>query len=327
MKAIITRSFGGPEVLEWADVPTPVAGAEEVLIKVAAAGMNRADVMQRQGRYPPPPGVTDIMGLEVAGEVAAVGASVTRWKIGDRVCALLAGGGYAEYVAVYGGHCLPVPQHLTFVQAAVLPECLITVWANLFEAGALQPHETALVHGGSSGIGTTAIQLAKLSGAKIFVTVKSDDKVVACSKLGADLAINYVDNDFVAAVERATAGQGVNVVLDMIGGDYVPRNLACLAPLGRHVSISTQQGRSTTLDLRLVMQKRLVVTGSTLRPRSKAEKARLVGEVEAKAWPWVLSGQVNPLIYQACSIKDVAEAHKVMESGVHIGKIALEVAA
>ena len=326
MRAILCPSFGSAESMIWGDAPTPQPAVGEVLIKVAAVGINRADLLQRQGKYPPPPGASDIMGLEVSGEVAELGAETSRWKVGDKVCALLSGGGYAEYVSVPEGQCLLIPSGMSFRDAAALPEAIITVWANLFELAGLKSRETALVHGGSSGIGTTTIQLAKLSGAKIIVTVGSDEKADACRKLGADHAINYKSEDYVEAALRANGGQGVDVVLDMIGGSYVNRNLSVLASFGRHVSIATQQNRMAEIDIRLVMQKRLVITGSTLRARPAVEKARLTREVEQKVWPWVISGQFKPLIYQSYPIKKMAEAHKMMESGAHIGKIVAEVA-
>jgi putative PIG3 family NAD(P)H quinone oxidoreductase len=319
-------SAGGPEVLHWAEHTMPVPAADEVLIRVAAVGVNRADILQRQGKYPPPFGASEILGLEVAGTIVALGTKVRRWKTGDRVCALLAGGGYAEYVAVPETHCLPVPPNLSLTEAAALPEAVVTVWANVFEMASLQPGETILVHGGSSGIGTMAIRLVKAHGARIFVTVGNDEKAAACRKLGADLAIDYKNEDFVEVIARTTAGQGVNVVLDMIGGEYLARNLAVLAPYGRHVSIATQKGRMATVDIAEIMQKRLIVTGSTLRPRPADEKGRLIREVEAKIWPKVLSGDINPLIYRVFQIKKVSEAHKMMESSAHIGKIVLEVA-
>jgi NADPH2:quinone reductase len=324
--AIQCDTFGDPGVMRW-DVSTPpLAGDGSVLIKVAAAGVNRADLLQRQGKYPPPEGASPIIGVEVAGEVVALGAKARRWKIGDKVCALVSGGGYAEYVAAPDGQCLPMAERLSMIEGAALMEALVTVFANLFEAGQAKREDIVLVHGGSSGIGTAAIQLAKLSGMTIFVTVGTSEKAEACRMLGADLVINYKEDDFVAAVIDKTGGRGVDVVVDMVGGDYIPRNLSVLAVQGRHVSIATQQSRPATLDVRLVMQKRLTVTGSTLRTRADVEKARLITEVEAKIWPWVVSGQYKPLIYQAFRIKDAAEAHKVMESGSHIGKIVLEVA-
>jgi putative PIG3 family NAD(P)H quinone oxidoreductase len=326
MHAIVCATFGAAEVLQWAEVPTPQPEAGEVLIKVAAAALNRADLLQRQGKYPPPEGASEILGLEVSGTIAALGEGVSSWNIGDKVCALLSGGGYAEYAVAAEGQCLPVPSCLSMTEAAALPEALVTVWANVFEAAKLKPGETVLAHGGGSGIGTTAIQMVKLFGAKILVTVGSEDKAEACRKLGADLVINYKAEDFVAAALTATKGRGVDVVLDMIGGDYVNRNLALLAPFGRHVSIATQQGSVAPVDVRLVMQKRLTITGSTLRGRPAAEKARLVAEIERNVWPWVVSGKLKPLIYGVYPIKNAVEAHKMMESGAHLGKIALEVA-
>jgi NADPH:quinone reductase len=325
MHVIEIRTPGGPEVLQWAARPMLQPALDEVLIKVTAAGVNRADVLQRQGKYPPPPDAGDILGMEVAGEIVAIGANVKRWKTGDKICALLSGGGYAEYAAAPEGQCLSVPKNISLTEAAALPECVITVWANLFEAGGLQPGQTALVHGGASGIGTTAIQMAKTFGAKIFVTAGNDEKCQACLKLGADLAINYNKEDFAAVIGRTTQKRGVDVVLDMVGGDYVVRNLSILAPEGRHVSIAAQGSKSATIDLWHIMRKRLVLTGSTLRHRSRTEKARLMRAVEEKAWTWVTTGKVKPLIYKIFTIKNAAEAHKLMESGAHIGKIVLEV--
>lgn len=317
---------GGAEVLQWVERPMPEPGEDEVLVKIAAAGVNRADVLQRQGNYPPPEGAPqDIPGMEIAGEIAGVGKNVQRWKAGDKVCALLSGGGYAEYATVPEGQCLPVPKKLSMIEAASLPEGVITVWANLFEAGLLGPAQTALIHGGSSGIGTIAIAMAKTYGAKVFATAGSEEKCDACRKLGADLAINYKTDDFVAVIERETQGKGVHVVLDMVGGDYVTRNLSVLAPEGRHVSIAVQSGRVASVDLWLVMRKRLILTGSTLRHRSRTDKARLVRAVEEKIWPWINEAKIKPLIYKTFSIKQAGDAHKVMESGVHIGKIVLEV--
>lgn len=325
MRAIVCRGHGGPEVLQWTECPVPLVAPGEVLIKVKAAGLNRADIYQRQGRYPPPQGASALLGMECSGEIAAVGAGVKRWKVGAKVCALLAGGGYAEYVNVPEGQVLPVPDNVSLVDAAALPECLVTVWANVFETGAFKPHETILVHGGSSGIGTAAIQMVKIYGGSIIVTAGSDEKCDACRKLGADLVINYKTEDFVGIIERETDLGGVNVVLDMIGGEYLDKNLLVMAPFGRHISISTQQGPKAMLDLRIVMKKRLVLTGSTIRARPPEEKARLVKAIEEKVWPWVISGQYKPLIHKVFPIKEAAEAHKVMESSAHIGKMVLEV--
>jgi len=319
------HGFGGPDVLQWAERPLPMPVADEVLIHVAAAGVNRADILQRQGKYPPPPGSSDVIGMEISGTVVMVGQDVRRWKAGDKVCALLSGGGYADYAVAPEAQCLPVSGTLSLTQAAALPEAVVTVWANVFEGAALRPGETILVHGGSSGIGTTAIQMVKAHGAKIIVTVGNQEKAEACRALGADHVINYTQEDFVQAVMNETVGQGVDAVLDMIGGDYLPRNLSVLAQQGRHVSIAVQGGRKAAIDIFEIMQKRLIVTGSTLRHRSKEEKARLIREVEAKTWPLVASGQLKPLIYRTFPIKNASLAHKVMESGAHIGKIVLEV--
>lgn len=323
MRAVIAEPFGGPEVLQVKMLPIPQPDAGEVLIKVLAAGVNRPDILQRQGKYNPPPGTTPVLGLEVAGEVAALGAASSRYKLGDKVCALIAGGGYAEYAVAPVGQCLPIPKGLDVAQAALLPEAVFTVWANLFEAGQLRAGEVALVHGGSSGIGTYAIQMARAAGAGVIVTVGSMEKVAACLKLGAGAAVSYKTDDFAKAVQQHTQGRGVDVVLDMIGADYVPRNLEVLAPFGRHVSIATQHGSKTEIDLRMVMNKRLVLTGSTLRPRSITEKSRLAREVEAHVWPWVEAGKVSPVLYQTFRLEQAADAHRLMESGQHIGKLLL----
>ena len=324
MYAITCPAFGPADVMQWAEIPTPQPLAGEVLIKVSAAGINRADLLQRQGKYPPPTGASDILGLEVSGEIVALGNGATKWKIGDKVCVLLSGGGYAEYVAVPEGQCLPVPVNLSMIEAAALPEALVTIYANVFETAGLKAGETLLLHGGGSGIGTTAIQMAKIHGAKVIATVGSEEKAEACRKLGADKVINYKTEDFVTATMDATNGQGVNVVLDMISGDYVNRNLSLLAPFGRHISIATQQSKMATIDIGLVMRKRLVVTGSTLRARPAEEKARLVEEVRQKWWGAVTEKRLKPVICQSYPIKKAAEAHKMMESGQHIGKIVLE---
>jgi putative PIG3 family NAD(P)H quinone oxidoreductase len=325
--AIECRGFGGPEVMQWAQIPMPVPEADEVLLKIAAAGLNNADLLQRRGKYPPPPGASPILGMEASGVVAAIGNKVTRWKVGDKVCALLAGGGYAEYAAVAESQCLSLPSGLSLTESAALPEGVFTVWANIFESGALKPGETVLVHGGAGGIGSTAIQMIKAFGARVITTVSNTQKAEACLKYGADSIINYKESDFVEATLRETGKKGADIVLDILGGDYVARNLSVLAPLGRHVSIATQAGGVASVDMREVMKKRLTLTGSTLRSRDRAEKARLAREIEAKVWPWVVTGKVKPLIYKTLPIKNAAEAHKMMESGQHIGKITLEVAA
>lgn len=323
MRAVFADVPGGPEVLQVKEVPVPQPAVGEVLIRVAAAGINRPDLLQRQGKYNPPPGASAILGLEVAGEVVALGAGASRWKVGDKVCALLAGGGYADYAVAPEGQCLPVPEGMALLEAALLPEAVFTVWANLFEAGRLKPGETALIHGGSSGIGTFAVQMAKAAGARAIVTVGSEEKREACLNLGAALAVSYRSDDFTKAVEAFTDGKGVDVVLDMIGGDYLPRNLSLLAEGGRHISIATQHGAVAEINLRLMMAKRLILTGSTLRPRSVAEKSRLAREIERHVWPWIATKAVKPVVFQRFPLEKVAEAHKVMESGVHIGKMAL----
>ena len=300
--------------------PLPVPGADEVLIRVAYAGVNRPDVLQRSGNYPPPAGASPVLGLEVSGVVVAAGAGVTQWKAGDKVCALTNGGGYAEYVAVPAGQVLPV-------QAAALPETFFTVWANVFERGRLAAGETLLIHGGSSGIGTTAIQMAKAWGATVYVTVGNDDKARACVQdLGADHAINYRTHDFVAEVSRLTGGKGVNEILDMVGGDYIARNLKCLALEGRLVQIAFLQPSKVDVDWMPLMLKRLTFTGSTLRARPAADKARLAGELLAKIWPHLAAGRMLPVINKVFDLAAAAEAHRTMESSEHIGKLMLKVA-
>ena len=323
MFAIEISAPGGPEVLALAERPQPVPGEGEVLIRVAAAGVNRPDVFQRLGSYPPPPGASDIPGLEVAGVIDQVGAGVTAWHVGDRVCALVAGGGYAEVCVAPAGQCLPVPAGLDMTQAAALPETVFTVWTNVFERGRLRAGETLLVHGGSSGIGTTAIQLAHARGARVFTTAGSAAKCEACRQLGAELAINYREEDFVKAVMTATDGRGVDVILDMVGGDYLARNLAALAFEGRLVQIATLQGAKATIDLRAIMQRRLTLTGSTLRARSVAEKSALAAAVRHHVWPLIESGRMQPLVHATWPLAQAAEAHRTMEAGEHIGKLVL----
>lgn len=306
------------------DRPLPVLSAGQVLIKVEAAGVNRPDVMQRQGRYPPPPGASDIPGLEVAGKIAEAGAD-THWNVGDRVCALVAGGGYAEYCLASGRLCLPIPCNLTFVQAAGIPETFFTVWSNVFDRGGLKKGETLLVHGGSSGIGTTAIQLAKAFGARAFITAGSDEKCRFCLNLGADAAINYRDQDFVQRINEITQSNGVDLILDMIGGDYFPRNLKCLADEGRLVQIAVQHGSKTEINLLPVMQKRLTITGSTLRAREEVFKAEIAGNLLKHIWPLLASGKVRPIIHSTFSLADAMQAHELMESSAHMGKIIIEV--
>ncbi len=323
MRAIEIREPGGPEVLVPVERPDPVPGQGEVLISVAAAGVNRPDVLQRQGRYAPPPGATDIPGLEVAGVIAAVGPGVERWHAGDRVCALLAGGGYAEQAVAPAVQCLPVPSGLSLAQAAALPEVMFTVWSNVFERGRLRSGETLLVHGGSSGIGTAAIQLARARGAAVFATAGSDEKCRACEGLGASLAVNYRTSDFVAAVKDATGGRGVDVVLDMVAGDYLQRNIDVLAVDGRLVVIGQFGGSLSTINTMPILTKRLTITGSTLRARPVDEKGRLARAVEAEVWPLVASGQVTVPLHASFALEQAREAHRLMETSSHIGKLVL----
>ncbi len=327
MTAIAISAPGGPEVLkpEERDVPKP--GESQLLVKVAAAGVNRPDVMQRKGQYPPPPGAPDIPGLEIAGEVAAVGGKVKRWKVGDKVTALVAGGGYAEYCLADETVALPVPKGFSMVEAAALPETFMTVWHNVFQRGGLKPGETILIHGGSSGIGTTAIMLAKAFGAKVIVTAGSPEKCEACKKLGADFAIDYKTQDFVAATKEATGGRGADLILDMVGGDYVERNHDAAAVEGRIVQIATQQGFKVAINLLKIMQKRLTHTGSTLRPRPVADKAMIARDLEEKAWPLLAAGKIKPVIDSTFPLKEASKAHARMESSAHVGKIVLEVGA
>ncbi len=325
MTAIEVSEPGGPDVLRESEhkVPTPAAG--EVLIKVDAAGVNRPDVMQRQGNYPPPPGAPDIPGLEVAGRIAAVGDGVTTLKENDSVCALVAGGGYAQFCVAPAALCLPFPQGFDAVLAAALPETYFTVWTNVFERGGLTPGESLLVHGGSSGIGTTAIQLATALGGTVFVTAGSDAKCDACVALGASAAINYNSADFVERIKALTDGDGVDVILDMVGGDYLPRNLKCLAMDGRLVQIAIQKGAKCELNLWSIMAKRLTVTGSTLRPRTVAQKASIANSLRETVWPLLASGRVRPVIHATFALSEARDAHRLMDSSEHIGKIMLTV--
>ncbi|MFV3076295.1 NAD(P)H-quinone oxidoreductase [Niveispirillum fermenti] len=325
MRAVEIREPGGPEVLVPATRPLPVPAAGEVLIKVAFAGVNRPDVIQRLGQYPPPPGASDLPGLEVAGTIAAVGPETTGWQIGDTVCALLGGGGYAEYATAPAGQCLPLPDGLDMVQAAALPETVFTVWTNLFERAGLVSGESVLVHGGTSGIGTIAIQLAKAMGATVFATAGGPEKVAACTTLGADHAIDYRSQDFVALVKDATQGRGVDVVLDMVGGDYLPRNIDCLAMDGRHVTIAFLRGPKVALNLTPIMLKRLTLTGSTLRARTTVQKVALATAVRTHVWPLVTAGKVRPVIAATFALEQAADAHRLMESSTHIGKIMLRI--
>lgn len=326
MTAMAISEPGGPMVLkpETRDVPTP--GEGEILVRVRAAGVNRPDVMQRKGMYPPPQGASDLPGLEVAGEVVALGEGAERWRAGDTVTALAPGGGYAEYCVVPASNALPIPHGFTFTEAAAIPETYFTVWHNVFQRGGLSENETLLAHGGTSGIGTTAIQLAKNFGAKVIATAGSADKCQTCRDLGADLAVNYREEDFVEAVRKATDGRGADVILDMVGGDYVDRNYAAAAEDGRIVQIAVMNGPKATVDISRLMRKRLTHTGSTLRPRSPAFKGRLATELEAHVWPLLAARKVAPVMDMIFPLKDAWRAHERMEEGDHIGKIVLDVA-
>jgi putative PIG3 family NAD(P)H quinone oxidoreductase len=314
---------GGPEVLLPETRSVPVPGPGEILVKVLAAGVNRPDVAQRSGAYPPPPGASDLPGLEIAGEVVALGAGASKHKLGDKVMSLVAGGGYAQYCIAQDAQAIAVPPSLSIQEAGAIPETLMTVWHNVFERGALKAGETLLIHGGSSGIGTMSIQLAKAFGSKVIVTVGSQDKADACTKLGADKAINYKTEDFVARVKEITGGKGVNIVLDMVGGDYVPRNLQCLAEDGRHVSIAVQGGMTATIPIFEIMRRRLTLTGSTLRPRDSAFKSLVADELHRVVWPFVVEGRLKPVIDTTYPLARAAEAHARMEAGDHVGKIVL----
>jgi len=324
MIVIEIRQPGAPDVLVPAERPVPTPRAGEVLIKVAGAGVNRPDLMQRLGKYPPPPWASDIPGLEVSGTIEAVGADAGAWKVGDRVCALLAGGGYAEYCVAPAPQCLPAPRAVDLAEAGAMPETFFTVWTNVFERGRLKSGEALLVHGGSSGIGTAAIQIACALGARVFATAGSAEKCAACERLGAERAINYRDADFVDAVRQSTGGKGVDVVLDMVGGDYFPRNIEALAVEGRLVQIATLRGGKSEIVLPAIMQRRLTITGSTLRARSVAEKGAIARALLEHVWPLVEAGRVKPIVYRSFALGDAAAAHRLMESGEHIGKILLK---
>jgi len=321
--AIEIREPGGPEVLVPVERPTPRPNAGEVLIKVAGAGVNRPDVFQRLGRYPPPPGVTDIPGLEVSGTITEVGSGAGSFRVGEAVCALVAGGGYAEYCVAPAPQCLPAPRGIDLADAAAIPETFWTVWTNVFERGRLQAGESILIHGGSSGIGTTAIQLARSFGARVFATAGSADKCAACERLGAERCINYREDDFVAVVREQTAGRGVDVILDMVGGAYFARNIDALATEGRLVEIATLQGAKAELNIQTVMQRRLTITGSTLRARPIADKGAIAEAVHRHVWPLIESGAVKPIVYATFPLRDASAAHRVMESSAHIGKLVL----
>jgi NADPH:quinone reductase len=318
---------GSPEVLRATERPDPVPGPGEVLIDVAAAGVNRPDVMQRRGAYPPPPGASDLPGLEVSGTIVSVGPGVTRWRAGDVVCALVSGGGYASKCVAPEPQCLPVPRGLDLIAAAAVPETFFTVWTNVFDRGRLVSGEAALFHGGTSGIGTTAIQLAAARGARVFATAGSDKKCRACESLGAAHAINYKTSDFVAVVRELTENRGVDLVLDIIGGPYVAKNLLVLAMDGRLVQIGLMGGETAaSIDLRRILGRRLTLTGSTLRPRSVAEKGAIAATLEAEVWPLIETGAVRPVIYRTLPLAQAAEAHRLMESSEHVGKIVLTTA-
>ncbi|WP_312488703.1 NAD(P)H-quinone oxidoreductase [Sphingomonas sp.] len=325
MIAIDPDDAGGPDVLVPTTRAVPQPGRGEVLIRVAAAGVNRPDVMQRQGLYPPPPGAPSIPGLEIAGEIVAVGEDVGAEMLGQPVCALISGGGYAEYALADAEHCLTVPAGLSMVQAAALPETLFTVWTNVFERAYARDGETLLVHGGTSGIGTMAIMLGKLFGLRVIVTAGSDEKCAAAEKLGAAKAINYRAQDFVEEVKAFTEGRGVDIVLDMVGGDYLPRNLQCLAEEGRHVSIAVQRGPKAEVPIWEIMRRRLILTGSTLRGRDRAFKAMVADEIARIVWPHVEEGRLRPLIDKTFPLAEAAKAHERMEGGDHLGKIVLVV--
>mgnify|MGYP001332616586 FL=1 len=323
MTVIAVSTPGAPEVLKPEQRPVPKPEGTQILVRVLAAGVNRPDVMQRQGKYPPPPGAPDYPGLEIAGEVAALGANAKRWKLGDKVCALVAGGGYAEYAIVDESNALPVPKGFSFTEAAALPETFFTVWHNVFERGRLRAGETLLLHGGSSGIGTTAIMLAKAFGAKVIVTAGSKEKCDACVKLGADVAVDYKTQDFVALTKEHTGGKGADLIVDMVGGPYVDRNLDAAAVEGRIVQIATQQGFKVEMNLIKIMSKRLTYTGSTLRPRPVADKAAIAAALLEKAWPLLDQGKIRPVIDSTFPLAEAAKAHARMESSGHVGKIVL----
>jgi putative PIG3 family NAD(P)H quinone oxidoreductase len=323
MRAVVITSPGEPDVLKLTEVPDPVPGPGEVLVDVAAAGVNRADVLQRMGFYPPPPGAPPYPGLECSGRISALGAGVTVWQPGDEVCALLGGGGYAEQVAVPQGQLLPVPDGVSLIEAAGLPETACTVYATVFQQARLTPGETILVHGGAGGIGTMAIQLAKSFGARVICTAGTPVKLERCVELGADLAVSYASDDFVSAVDVFTGGRGADVILDIVGGPYLARNVATLATGGRLLVVSTQGGTSAELDLQALMRKRASVLASTLRARPPAEKAAIVAGVREQVWPLISAGRVRPVIDRALPMADAADAHRLLDEGTHVGKILL----
>jgi putative PIG3 family NAD(P)H quinone oxidoreductase len=323
MRAVVITSPGDPDVLKLTEVPDPVPGPGEVLVEVAAAGVNRADVLQRMGFYPPPPGAPPYPGLECSGRISALGPGVTVWQPGDEVCALLGGGGYAEQVTVPQGQLLPVPDGVSLVDAAGLPETACTVYATVFQQARLTPGETILVHGGAGGIGTMAIQLAKSFGARVICTAGTPAKLERCTELGADLAVSYVRDDFVSAVDVFTGGRGADVILDIVGGPYLARNVAALATGGRLLVVSTQGGSSAELDLQMLMRKRAAILASTLRARPPAEKAAIVAGVREQVWPLISAGRVRPVTDRVLPMADAADAHRALEQGTHVGKILL----
>ena len=324
MNYIQIEKHGDPGVLKLHSMPVPEPGPGEVLIKVAAAGVNRPDVMQRKGLYPPPPGATDIPGLEVSGTVVSVGQNVSKPPINSEVCALVTCGGYAEYCLATASICLPVPEKISLVNAAGIPETFFTVWTNVFKRGQLKAGESLLVHGGSSGIGTTAIQLGKAFGATVYTTAGTSDKCEFCNNLGADAAINYREQDFSEEIKRLTEGKGVNVILDMVGGPYFPKNIRLLADEGRLVQIALMQGSKAEVDFRSLLLKRVTLTGSTLRPRSVEEKTKIAHALQKNVWPMLESGAIRPIIHETFPLKQASEAHRLMESSAHIGKILLK---
>ncbi|MGE0256213.1 MAG: NAD(P)H-quinone oxidoreductase [Alphaproteobacteria bacterium] len=325
MRVVEISAPGGPEVLTPATRPVPAPGAGEVLVKVAAAGVNRPDVAQRKGVYPPPPGASDIPGLEVAGTVVALGDGVTDYAVGDKVCALVSGGGYAEYAACPVPQTLPVPRGFSMVEAAAVPETFFTVWANMIDRGHLAAGETFLVHGGTSGIGTTAIQLARARGARVFATAGSATKVAACERLGAERGIDYRREDFVEVVKQATGGRGVDVILDIVGGEYLQRNIACLATEGRLLQVAVQGGAKAEINLAHVLMRRLTLTGSTLRPRSVAQKGAIAAALRREVWPLLEAGTVKPVVDRTFALAEAAKAHATMEESNHIGKLVLTI--
>jgi len=325
MNVMAFAAPGGPDVLVPETRPVPTPGDNQILIKIEVAGVNRPDCLQRAGAYPPPPGASDLLGLEAAGEVVAVGKGATRWSVGDKVCALLPGGGYAEYALTHQDHALPIPKGSSIAEAAALPETFFTVWTNVFDRGALTAGETFLVHGGSSGIGTTAIQLAKAFGARVFTTVGNADKAKICRDLGADVVVNYREEDFVEILKDATDGLGVDLTLDMVGGSYIQKNIALAADQGRIHQIAFLQGPKAEVNFTPLMMKRLTLSGSTLRPRTDAQKAAIAASLAEKVWPLIEAGQVKPVMADSFALNEAAQAHSLMESSTHIGKIVLNV--